>query len=135
MPFIRVTLSNTGIEPDKTESDRARRIAEGVTALMAEILGKRRDLTSVLVERADVQAWTVGGKPSAIAVMLEAFITAETNTPDQKADFLDRANALLRREIPGLPEASYIVVREIAGTDWGYDGLSQEERRVRRLAL
>lgn len=124
MPFIRVTLSSA------RAADAAPAIASGVTRLMAEVLGKKAELTSVLVETPSVAAWTVGGEPRPAAAHLEASVTAGTNTEEEKARFIAEAMNLLKSHIPGLHEATYVVVREMPATDWGYDGRTQAARRV-----
>lgn len=124
MPFIRVTIQ--GIQPTV---DSRRRLAEGVTALMAEVLGKRADLTSVRVETVD-DVWTIGGTISARSAHLEALVTVGTNTDAEKAAFIEKAMDLLQAEVGDLPEATYVVVRDIPSGDWGYGGLTQAARRL-----
>ncbi|WP_448206397.1 tautomerase family protein [Azospirillum sp. sgz302134] len=122
MPFIRITLRDADLTPDTRHA-----LALGATDLIATTLGKRREVTAVLVERPD-GCWTIGGAAVEAAAQLEAFITAGTNTPSEKAAFVEGAMALLKRHLPGLPEATYVVVREVAAGDWGYDGRTQAAR-------
>ncbi len=123
MPFIRVTLSK------KIESSERNALATGITGLMARILGKKPELTSVLVESTGEYLWKVGAEPPPCAAHLEANITAGTNTEQEKSDFIREATALLRRHGGALPEATYVIVREVPATDWGYDGRTQLSRR------
>ena len=128
MPFVNVKIAGLGIE-----ADRVGRLQSGVTALMADILGKNPDLTAVLVEQVPASGWHVGGRPVAFAAHLEAAITAGTNDAEEKARFIADANALLHRVLGNaLPLATYVVVREIAADAWGYDGRTQEHRRLAR---
>lgn len=126
MPFIRVTLS--GDVPAPCRAD----IAAGVTDLMAAVLHKKAALTSVLVESIPQAGWTIGGEPVAKAAHLEANITAGTNTEEEKERFVGDAATLLGRLLGGLPEATYVIIREIPATDWGYDGRTQASRRISR---
>lgn len=122
MPFIRVTVTPA------PSPETSRRLAEGVTGLMADILGKQAHLTSVLVEGAS-GLWSIGADAVHAAAHIEALVTAGTNDAPEKAAFLEHANALLRRELGTLPEATYVVVRDVPAGDWGYDGHSQAARR------
>jgi 4-oxalocrotonate tautomerase len=122
MPFVRITTRPA------LPADARVQLAKGTTRLMADVLGKRADLTSVLVEEGG-GTWTVGGIEPPRAAHLDALVTAGTNTEAEKATFLAQAMALLTEAAGALPEATYVVVREVPATDWGYDGLSQAFRK------
>ncbi|MFZ5557786.1 MAG: tautomerase family protein [Pseudomonadota bacterium] len=128
MPYINVKVAGRPLEPRDVEA-----LAAGVTGLMESVLGKRRALTSVLVEQAGASGWSVGGRiagAESARAHVEASITAGTNTEAEKARFVAEAAALLGRVLPGLPQATYVVVREVPATDWGYDGRTQLSRRA-----
>jgi 4-oxalocrotonate tautomerase len=110
------------------------RLAEALTRLAHELLGKRPELTAVLIEDWPAARWYVGGRavrrPTAL---LEIDITRGTNTADEKAAFIARAHAYLQRELghgAPLEQATYVIVRELPGTDWGYAGRTQQARRA-----
>lgn len=123
MPFVRLTVT-----PAPT-AEAARTLAACTAHLMAEVLGKKAELTSVLVEAPNAAAWTVGGAAPPRAAHLEALITQGTNSVEEKRTFLRRAMDLLTAELGTLPEATYVVVRDVPAEDWGYGGLSQADRR------
>lgn len=128
MPFVNVTIAGPAIGADQLES-----LHRGVTDLMAGVLRKNADLTSVLVEEVPLRAWRVGARPLGCAAHIQAAVTAGTNDAEQKARFIAEANALLHRVLgSGLPLATYVVVQEIAAESWGYGGLTQEHRRLTR---
>ncbi|MBC7953190.1 MAG: tautomerase family protein [Rhodospirillaceae bacterium] len=122
MPFVRITVTPA---PSPAAQQR---LATGTTRLMADVLGKKATLTSVLVETATAH-WTIGGEPAPMAAHLEALVTTGTNSAEQKAAFLAQAMALLSAELGVLPTATYVVVRDVPAEDWGYGGLSQAARR------
>lgn len=123
MPFVRLTIT-----PAPT-AEAAQRLAEGATRLMAEVLGKKAELTSVLVEAPSVSAWTIGAMAQPRAAHLEALVTQGTNSAEEKRAFLRRAMDLLTTELGTLPDATYVVVRDVPADDWGYGGRSQADRR------
>ena len=114
---------------------RYRQLAQALTALTAELLGKRREVTAVMIEDLPAARWYVDAnevqRPSAF---LEISITAGTNTADEMALFMESAFAELQRQLGNggpLEEASYVVVRELPATDWGYGGQTQQARKLR----
>ena len=124
MPFIHVRVARA-----RLGSEQIHRLQHGVTAMMAGVLRKKAELTSVLVKEAPVADWSIGGKPIAVAAHLDAKITAGTNTTAEKARFIADANALLKTVVgAALPVATYVVIDEVPGDAWGYDGLTQAHR-------
>jgi len=126
MPFVNIKIAGPTLAPEQI-----RRLQERATDLMAGVLGKKPELTAVLVEQVAIQDWAIGGAPVPVAAHLDAKVTAGTNTPEEKARFVAEANALFKQVLGAeLPVASYVVVDEVAGDSWGYGGLTQEYRRL-----
>jgi 4-oxalocrotonate tautomerase len=124
MPFIHVRIAGPKLSPEKIN-----RLQQGVTTLMADVLRKKAELTSVLVEQVPAFGWSIGAHPLTVAAHLDAKVTTGTNTTEEKASFIAEAHALLKSLLgPELPIATYIVVDEVPGDAWGYDGLSQAHR-------
>ena len=124
MPFARLTL------PTAPPPDTANRLAIVLTSVIAEYLGKRHELTSVLIETPASAHWTIGAENCEVAAHLEVCVTAGTNTEEEKRTFVRNAMALLRREWPTLAEATYVVVKELPAASWGYDGRTQADRAI-----
>jgi len=122
MPFARLTLIPA--QP----AEMAQRLAVKLTDIIARDLGKRHDLTSVLVETPIAFQWTIGARECSSAAHLEVCVTSGTNSADEKQRFVDSAMALLRLEVQDLAAATYVIVKELPGGDWGYDGRTQADR-------
>lgn len=131
MPTLTVKLA-----PLPSEAVQ-QRLAEALTAVTVDTLGKREAVTAVVFEPVPASHWWIGGRRvQHAAAMLEIRITAGTNTAEQKARFIEAADAVLQRHLAphaAMEEASYIVVHELPGTDWGYDGVTQRERQLARV--
>jgi 4-oxalocrotonate tautomerase len=128
MPFIHVKVAG-----HKLAQDQVRQIQTGITALMADILHKVGPLVGVLVEEAPLAGWSVGGEPVACAAQVDAIISAQTNTPEEKARFIAAASRLLKDVLGSrLADVSYVVIHEVPKDSWGYDGLTQAHRAQRR---
>jgi 4-oxalocrotonate tautomerase len=124
MPFLRITLSMPELAAETTQA-----LARDAARVTAEILGKKIELTSVLVEYPQSGRWLVGGQAPERCAHFEILITEGTNTVPQKSAYLETINALLHRHAGVLPEATYTVIRDIPAEDWGYNGKSQASRR------
>ena len=117
---------------------RQTQLAKALTSITAEVLGKRPDVTAVLLHTVPAAQWFIGGVVSTQpTAMLQFDITAGTNTAEQKAAFIAAVWAALEHQLGGgqpLAPASYVIVRELPATDWGYGGLTQRARQLQRQA-
>lgn len=135
MPFLRITLGHP--VPNSARQQLGRR----ATDLIVDLLGKRREVTAVLVECAGDAAWLIGGEiltadaTGATPAHCEIAITAGTNTPAEKARMIAAMHALFAETLGGVPEASYVVIRELPAENWGYAGRTQAARRQATAAL
>lgn len=129
MPFARLTLSSN------LPAHEGGPLCEALTTLIANELGKRHELTSVLIDVPGAHHWTIGGCQQALAAHLEVSVTAGTNSEEEKRSFMASAMALLRGALPDLDPATYIIVKENPATDWGYDGKSQADRGRAKVGM
>ncbi|CAM8636748.1 hypothetical protein MCEMSEM22_00834 [Comamonadaceae bacterium] len=117
---------------------RYRSLAEALTRITAQELGKRAEVTAVVIDDVHAARWHVGGTDvQGPTAMLEISITQGTNTAAQKAAFVARAFAELEAQLgqgKGLEPASYVIVREVPASDWGYGGQTQAARALARTA-
>lgn len=131
MPILRLQVA----PPQPVE--RQRSLAAALTAITVALLGKRAPLTAVVTDDVPVSRWFVGGETvSGATAALEISITAGTNTESQKAALIEAAFAELHRQLApdrALEPASYVVVRELPATDWGYGGRTQHARQRERV--
>lgn len=119
--------------------EQYRALAHALTRLTAQHLGKREEVTAVVIDDLPTARWYVGGRDVERATaLLEITITAGTNTVAQKQAFVAAAFAELERQLgygQPLEDASYVTVREVPATDWGYGGQTQAARRQKAPAL
>ena len=126
MPFVTIKIAGLALAPEQIL-----RLQGEATRLMTEVMRTKRELTAVLVEQVDAAWWTVGAVPIRAAAHLDVKVTAGTNTPDEKRHFLAEVMRLLRSVIgPPLNPVCYVVVHEVSGDAWGYDGRTQADRAV-----
>lgn len=130
MPYINVQLSQ-----QELSQDIATQLSEGISDIMADMLYKARHLVSVQIQYGPHQAWFSGGESintqSCKTAVVQAFITQGTNTVEEKQQAIAALSELLKTCLGTQHEASYVLLQEVPATDWGYDGLTQDSRRVR----
>ena len=123
------------ISPAQTPA-RHHAMADALTRLASHHLGKREEVTAVLIDELPAMRWFIAGHSATRATaLLEISITAGTNTPQQKAAFIEAAFAELEAQLGAgglLEPASYVTVRELPAGDWGYGGQTQLARKLSR---
>ena len=124
MPTLQLKLS----PPQPAE--RLQVLARRLTDITHHVLGKRREVTAVIVEELWPGRWFVGGRnPRQATALLEIRVTEGTNTAEEKEAFVRAAYEELWQQIGPLAEASYVIVQEVPATDWGYGGKTQAQRK------
>lgn len=102
MPYLHLTLGQT------ISAEAQQQLASRSTALLQQLLRKRAEVTAVRIE-CTADAWFINGDKPAAAL-----------------------HALLGEICGPLPEASYLLIREIPAGNWGYDGKTQASRLAAR---
>lgn len=129
MPYLNLKLCAN------SSHEEADKIAQFLTDLTADILGKKRELTAVAVEFIAPTHWYIGGDSlagnSLRSFYLDIKVTAGTNTKDEKALYASRVFAGIEAIVGAVAPASYVVIDEIHADAWGYQGQTQEFRYVR----
>jgi 4-oxalocrotonate tautomerase len=124
MPTLQLKIT----PPQPTE--RLGVLARRLSQLSTDILGKRRDVTAVVIEELWPGRWFIGARgPRESTALLEIRVTQGTNTAQEKEDFIAAAWQELEQQLGPLEEASYVVVQEVPATDWGYGGRTQAARK------
>ena len=117
-------------------AERLQVLARRLTDLSTQVLGKRQEVTAVIVEELWPGRWFIGGRNAGQATaLLEIRVTQGTNSAEEKEAFVRAAYEELWQQLGPLAEASYVVVQEVAATDWGYGGKTQAQRRKTAPAL
>ena len=124
MPILNVKVSGQkNIETTKA-------INELLLDLTHRILGKKKEVTAIAIEYVDTDCWMVGGKllseQGKNSFYFDIKITDETNTKDEKAQYIKEAFAGFERILGDLHEESYIYVQDVRAASYGYGGKTQE---------
>lgn len=126
MPYLHIQIS--GARDDAL----AAKTAEAAAELTANLLGKDRALTAVVVEFIEPAHWFIAGR----ALRTErprsyhwyASITDETNTKAEKARYIAAVHAAMGELLGETAEHSYVHVADLRASAYGYGGRTQEAR-------
>jgi 4-oxalocrotonate tautomerase len=126
MPILNVKVSAV------PSAELTQRISELLLALTTRILKKDPQVTSIAIEYADPEHWIVGGQSLAAqgkrSVYFDVKVTDETNTKQEKEQYIREAFDGLSRLLGDLHQESYIYVQEVRAAAYGYGGKTQEYR-------
>ncbi len=128
MPYINVKLNI------KEDDGLRKSVVDIIMDNTTNILNKKTDVTSVLVEFVSQNDWCVGGK-TCTTFYLDIKITKGTNTKEQKANYIKKCYKDFQELLGEITPASYIVIDEIDGDSWGFEGLTQEYRYIQSKIL
>jgi 4-oxalocrotonate tautomerase len=126
MPILNVKVSASRT-PELSLS-----IVETLLELTTRVLGKRRDLTAVVIDYVDPRDWFIAGKSLAelnqASFYLDVKVVDETNIKSEKASYVAEVFYALGRLLGPLHEESYVYVQDVRGSAYGFGGKTQEYR-------
>lgn len=130
MPILKLQLST---RPDAQQSAA---LAATLSGLTAELLHKDPALTSVAISHLDPAHWFVGRAALQAqqknSFFLDILVSDESNTATEKAAYVAAVFAALQAALGEVHEVSYVHVHDARPAAWGYGGLTQQFRAVRR---
>jgi 4-oxalocrotonate tautomerase len=100
--------------------------------LTSTVLHKKREVTSSIVEFIPRDQWFLGEAGSIEATptifSLVTSVTVGTNSEEQISEYLEKVFSNLERIVGAIHPESYIHVQGIKSADWGYGGVTQQQR-------
>ena len=126
MPILNVKLC-------ASQSDQLnRQVNAFLLDITSRILGKKPEVTAIVIEYVPKGNWTVGGRTlnelGKNSVYFDIKITDETNTKDEKARYIQEAFAGFEQILGDLDERSYVYIQDVRATSYGFGGKTQEFR-------
>jgi 4-oxalocrotonate tautomerase len=126
MPILNVKVSG------KKSAEITKQINELLLDLTYRILGKKKEVTAIAIDYVDHDSWFVGGhslsEQGKNSFYFDIKVTDETNTKDEKAQYIQDAFEGFERILGNIHEESYIYVQDVRATSYGYGGKTQEYR-------
>lgn len=126
MPILNVKVSGT------KSAEITNQITDLLLDITTRILKKKREVTAIAIDYIDKDCWMVGGKllseQNKNSFYFDIKVTDETNTKDEKAQYIKEAFAGFEKILGNLHEESYVYVADVRATAYGYGGKTQEYR-------
>ncbi|MGI5131246.1 tautomerase family protein [Pseudonocardia sp. CA-107938] len=126
MPFARLTIADPTVSPSVQQE-----LVRSVGKLLVDVLHKEAEVVVTHVNLTSPQQWYVGGElvTGATGAHLEVSITAGTNSAEEKSAFVAQAYAALADALGVLADTVYVAIIELDGDAYGYNGVTQAQRR------
>ena len=120
----------------KVSGDKDAALTKKVTALLLDcttrILKKKANVTAITIQYLPRDCWVVGGEllseQNKNSFYLDIKVTDETNTKDEKADYIREVFTGFKDILGDLHDESYIYVEDVRAAAYGYGGRTQEFR-------
>jgi 4-oxalocrotonate tautomerase len=126
MPILNVKVSA------KKSPELVTDIVAHLTDITSRILKKKREVTAITIDFVEPDAWSVGGQLLSdlgrSSFYFDIKITDETNTKDEKAQYIQEAFDGFARILGKLNEESYVHIEDVRAASYGFGGKTQEYR-------
>lgn len=126
MPILNVKVSGT------KSAETTKQITDLLLDITTRILKKKREVTAIAIDYVDKDCWLVGGKllseQNKNSFYFDIKVTDESNTKDEKAQYIKEAFEGFEKILGSLHEESYVYVADVRATAYGYGGKTQEYR-------
>lgn len=126
MPILNVKVSGT------KSAETTKQITDLLLDITTRILKKKREVTAIAIDYIDKDCWMVGGKllseQNKNSFYFDIKVTDETNSKDEKAQYIKEAFEGFEKILGDLHEESYVYVADVRATAYGYGGKTQEYR-------
>jgi 4-oxalocrotonate tautomerase len=126
MPILNVKVSGT------KSTETTKKITDLLLDITTRILKKKREVTAIAIDYVDRDCWMVGGRllseQGKNSFYFDIKVTDETNTKDEKAQYIKEAFEGFEKILGDLHEESYVYVADVRATAYGFGGKTQEYR-------
>lgn len=126
MPILNVKVTA------RKSAELTQAIGGQLLELTERILHKKRSVTAIVIDYVAHDDWLIAGEPLSVhgknSFWFEIRITDETNSKDEKAQYIREVFAAFERLLGNLHEESYIHVHDVRAASYGYGGKTQEYR-------
>lgn len=125
MPLLTLSLSET---LDKNILDK---IADALTKVTQQTLRKDPSVTRVDINT--VSSYLAGKQTNEFTFSLTISVTQGTNSEEEYQSWLQEVNAVMRHFGSSTDDnVNYSSIIALPSVQWGYNGLSQELRKLRK---
>ena len=131
MPFVNLKLVK-----GQVPSEQKKLLVEGLTDLIANIMGRNRDYTVITIDELDESQWAIGGKSlcettgaARIVSFVNIKVSKGTTNPGEMAEMMKASKELMIKVLGNSDETNYFIIDELNPDGWGFDGVSMTGRK------
>ena len=126
MPILNVKVSGT------KSAEMTKQITDLLLDITTRILKKKKELTAIAIDYVEKDCWIVGGRllseQNKNSFYFDIKVTDETNTKDEKAQYIKEAFEGFEKILGNLHEESDVYIADVRATAYGFGGKTQEFR-------
>jgi 4-oxalocrotonate tautomerase len=126
MPILNVKVSG------QKNLETTKKINALLVDITSRILGKKKEVTAIAIEYVEHDCWSIGGvllsEQGKNSFYFDIKITDDTNTKDEKAQYIQEAFDGFAAILGNLHAESYVYVQDVKAAGYGYAGFTQEYR-------
>lgn len=130
MPFVNLKLVK-----GQVSSEQKRKLIEGITELIVNIMERDRNFTVITLDELDRDNWAIGGKTledTALVNRIVSFVNIKvskgTTNSDEMVRMMKATKELMVGVLGNSDETNYLIIDELNPDGWGFDGLSMTDR-------
>ncbi len=130
MPFVNLKLVKGQTTPEQRQN-----IMKGLTELIVNVMGRKRDFTVITVDELEKNQWAIGGKTleelnddNRKVSFVNIKISKGTSNPEEMAKMMQETKNLMIDILGNSEEANYFIMDELNPDAWGLDGIPMTVR-------
>ncbi len=130
MPFVNLKLVKGQTTPEQRQN-----ILKGLTELIVNVMGRKRDFTVITVDELEKNQWAIGGKTleelnddNRKVSFVNIKISKGTSNPEEMAKMMQETKNLMIDVLGNSEETNYFIMDELNPDAWGLDGIPMTVR-------
>lgn len=130
MPYVNLKILKNQVSEKQKEQ-----IAEGLTSLIAEIMGRNKNFTVITIDELENDNWIIGGKKlskeelkTRILTFVNIKVSKGTTNPEEINKMIKATKNLITKVLGNYDVTNYFIVDELNPDAWGFDELNMTER-------
>ncbi len=130
MPYVNLKLVKGQTTPEQRQN-----IIKGLTELIGNVMGRKRDFTVITVDELEKNQWAIGGKTleelnddARKVSFVNIKISKGTSNPEEMAKMMQETKKLMIDVLGNSEETNYFIMDELNPDAWGLDGIPMTVR-------
>ncbi|MDI6049869.1 tautomerase family protein [Flavobacterium sp. XS2P24] len=130
MPYV-----NLKFVKEQVNKEQKKLLVDGVMDIIADLMGRNRDLTVITIDELDPENWIVGGKSleetqnnHGKVSYVNIKISKGTSNPVEMTSVIEAGKKLVQNVLGSNDLTNFFIIEELNPDGWGFDGISMTVR-------